>query len=435
MLTLVYGYGTSGKSAVKCLLRLGRQVAVFADKYIAIKDKKVINRSGMDVDSALDDVSLVVVSPSVSLDSELLTEAKKRGVEVVGELELGYRNLSGDIIAITGTNGKTSCTELVTQMLKNANINADFYGNIGVPLAENSNLIDVDKVAVVEVSSFQLATIELFCPKIAMCLNVAEDHLEYHKNMENYIACKKRIFENQDKSEYAILNYDDEIVRQFSKDISSTIYYFSLKHKVRGCYLVDNNIYFYDERPEFVCAVNDIAIKGEHNIANCLACITACKILNMPNNVIVKTLQEYELSAHRLQLVNTINDVKYFDDSKSTNILSTLSACRAIKGKTTLLIGGYDKGLDHRKLFEELPDNVCTIICFGDNKDKIVREYKSSNKNTLIRAENLEDAIVIASKVKCENVLFSPATSSFDRFENYIERGNYFREFVMRIKN
>lgn len=434
MLTLVYGYGASGKSAVKCLRRLDRQVAVYADKIISV-ESGVINRSGMSVDEAISDVSLVVVSPSVDLDCELLVEAKKRGIEIIGEIELGYRNLFGDIIAITGTNGKTSCTELVTKMLKNANINADFYGNIGVPLAENSHLIGEDKVAVVEVSSFQLATTELFCPKIAMCLNIAEDHLEYHKIMENYINCKKRIFENQDKNEYAILNYDDEIVRQFNKNISSSVYYFSLKHKVKGCYLLDTSIYFCDDVAEYVCDVKDISIKGEHNIANCLACITACKILNMPNNVIVKTLQEYELSAHRLQLVNTIGGVKYFDDSKSTNILSTLSACKAMKGKTTLLIGGYDKGLDHRKLFAELPENICTIICYGANKDKIVKEYKSSYQNTLIRADNIEDAIEIASKVKCENILFSPATSSFDAFDNYIERGNFFREFVTRIKN
>lgn len=434
MYTLVYGYGASGKSAIKCLLELGRKVAVYADNYVDI-EFDVDNRSGSTPEKALLDVNLIVVSPSIDLDSPLLLLARKTGIEIIGEIELGYRNLSASIIAITGTNGKTSCTELLTKMLKNADIDANYYGNIGVGLAQNCSKLTCDKVAVLEVSSFQLATTELFCPKIAICLNIDEDHLEYHKSMENYISCKRRIFKNQDISEYAVLNYDDKIVKAFDKEISSTTYYFSLRHKVKGCYLLADCIYFCDDKVEYVCKIGDIKIKGEHNIANCLACITACKILNIPNNVIVKTLREFDLSAHRLQLINTINGVKYFDDSKSTNIMSTICACKAIGGMTTLLIGGYDKGLDHRKLFDGLPENVNTIICFGANKEKIIKEYKLNYKKTLIKADSLEDAIIIASKVKCDNVLFSPATSSFDRFENYIERGNFFKDCVMRINN
>lgn len=434
MLTLVYGYGTSGKSAVKCLQKMGRKIAVYSDDFVKVSEQ-VENRCGMAISKVLEGVSLIVVSPGIDLDCELLKEAAKKNIEIIGELELGYRNVCGDIIAITGTNGKTTCTELVTQMLKNANINADFYGNIGVPFAQNSFDITDDKVAVVEVSSFQLGATELFCPKIAICLNIAEDHIEYHKSMANYIACKQNIFKNQDKNEYAILNYDDDIVKSFANKIHSDIYYFSLKTKVRGAYLEGNHINFCDKTEELICNIDDINIKGEHNIANCLACITACKILKMPNNIIVKTLKTFELSSHRMQLVNTIGGVKYFDDSKSTNILSTLSACRAMIGKTTLLIGGYDKGLDYRKLFEELPHHITTIICFGDNKDKILQDYQMSNPTTIIRADSLENAIDIASKVKCENVLFSPSTSSFDRFNSYIERGNFFREYIKRIKN
>lgn len=432
MLSLVYGYGVSGKSAVNCLVRLGRQVAVYADKYIKVADG-IVNRSGMSAINALEDVGLVVVSPSVELDCELLSLAKAKNIEIIGELELGYRNSLGDIIAITGTNGKTTCTELVTTMLKNAQINSDYYGNIGVPFAENSFDVTEYKVAILEVSSFQLATTELFCPKIGVCLNIGEDHLEYHKNMENYIECKLRIFKNQDESDYAVLNYDDDVVRNFADKINSNIYYFSLKSKVNGCYLQEGKVFFNEE---YIIDAKDINIKGEHNIANSLACIVVCKILNMPTNIIVKTLKEFKLSAHRMQLINTINGVKYFDDSKSTNISSALSACKSMVGKTTLLLGGYDKGLDYKVLFDELPTAINTIICFGENKDKLIRDC--SNKDlatTIIKADSLEMAIDIASHIICENVLFSPATSSFDRFSSYVERGNFFREYVARLKN
>ncbi len=433
MLTLVYGYGTSGKSAINCLKKLGRQVAVYCDKQVDnVKD--IIDLSGKPFDEVLKDVGLIVVSPSVDLNSKLLIEAKRRNIEIIGELELGYRNALGDIIAITGTNGKTTCTRLITKILKNSGINSDYYGNIGVPLAENSFDITEDKVGVVEVSSFQLATTELFCPKIAICLNIAEDHLEYHKTMNDYINCKRNLFKNQDKNEYAILNYDDEIVNGFSNKINSDTYYFSLHHKVKGGYLKGHNIYFCGDKPEFICNLNDIKMQGEHNIANCLACITACKILNIPNSIIVNTLKEFEVSAHRMQLLDSINGVKYYNDSKSTNIHSTLSACRAVKGKTTLLIGGYDKGLDYTKLFNELPIKVNTVICFGDNKDKIIKDSKKSYSTTIIRADSLEDAIDIASKVKCENVLFSPSTSSYDRFSDYVERGNFFKEYIRGLK-
>lgn len=434
MLTLVYGYGVSGKSAVNLLLKLERQVAVFADEQVEVQ-KGVINRSGMSIDDALEDVGLVCISPSVELDCELLKEARLRNIEIISELELGYRNTQGDIIAITGTNGKTTCTELITAMLKNAQINADYYGNIGVPFAENSLDITQDKVAVLEVSSFQLATIELFCPKIAICLNISDDHLEYHKSIQNYIKCKLNIFKNQDKNEYAVVNFDDEILKSATKDIKSDIYYFSLNSKVKGSYLQGKSIYFFSQKEEYICDIDDINIKGEHNVANCLACITACKILNMPNNVIVGTLKQFELSSHRVQLVRTLNGVKYFDDSKSTNISSTISACKAMIGKTVLLVGGYDKGLDYHKMFAELPIKVTTVICFGDNKDKIIQDAEKSYCTSVIRAESLEDAIEISHKIKCDNVLFSPATSSFDRFANYAERGNFFKEYVMGFKN
>lgn len=434
MLTLVYGYGVSGKSAVHCLKEMGHSVAVYADVPVEVEDG-VLNLCGMDVDKVLQGVSLVVVSPSIDLQSPLVAAAKSHGIEVIGEIELGARNCSGDMIAVTGTNGKTTCVQLITHILKNTGINADYYGNIGVPFAAESAQIAEDKVAVLEVSSFQLATCSLFCPKIAVCLNIADDHLEYHGTMQNYIKCKKNIFSKQDYRDYAVLNYDDDVVRGFADEINSNIYFFSLSGKVRGAYRKGKSIYFCDKREEYIMDVDEINMIGEHNIANCLAAIAVCKILNIPTIAITNGLKQFKTAPHRLQPVCKICNVNFFNDSKSTNILSTLAACNAMSGKTTLLVGGYDKGLDYCKLFDDLPLKVSTVICYGENRDKMCAAAAKNYCLTVIKADSIEDAIEISTKVECENVLFSPATSSFDKFKNYAERGEFFNNYLLRLKH
>lgn len=179
--------------------------------------------------------------------------------------------------------------------------------------------------------------------------------------------------------------------------------------------------------------MDDIGIKGEHNVENALACITACKILNIPNSTIVETLKTFALPLHRLQLVGNFKGVNFYNDSKSTNTSSTLSACKSMRGSSTLIMGGYDKGLSYKQLFDELPIKIHTIVVFGANKDKIIQDAGKSSMLSLIKADNIDDAINIASKVRCENVLFSPATSSFDSFKDYKERGEYFENCVKRL--
>lgn len=433
MVTLVYGYGVSGKSAVGLLEKLGRRIAIYDDNNNVEIDSCLEDRRGLPYDQVLENVKLVVVSPSVDLNNDLIKLAKSKHIEVIGELELGFRNIEGSMIAVTGTNGKTTCVELLTKILKNASIDAESYGNIGVGFAENALDIHPNKVAVVEASSFQLSSINLFCPKIAVCLNITCDHLEYHKSREKYIQSKANIFANQDNNEYAILNYDDPTTRSLAEKIDCNTYYFSRKCKVRGAYVCANSVYYRDLRDEYICSVDDINIKGEHNVENALACITACKILNIPNYVIIETLKNFNLPSHRLQFVKKINGVNYFNDSKSTNVSSTLSACKSMKGSTTLIVGGYDKGLCYKQLFDELPIKIHTVIAFGANKEKIIKDASKIAMLSLIKANDIDDAIDIASKVRCENVLFSPATSSFDSFKDYKERGKYFENCVKRL--
>lgn len=433
MCTLIYGYGISGKSALNLLCKQNKKVVVYDENLNVDLPNGIKNVFGKNIDEILQDVRLIVVSPSIKLDSELLIKARKKNIEIISELELGFRNIEGDVIAVTGTNGKTTTVELLTYMLKQSGLQANYYGNIGIGLAENSSKIEKGSVAVVEASSFQLASVDLFCPKIAICLNISDDHLEYHKTITNYINCKANIFKRQDKQDYAILNYDDSVTRELAFQINSNVYYFSRKYKVKGCYVCANGIYFNDKKTEYVCSVDDINIKGLHNLENALACITACKILNIPNSIIVSCLEKFTLSEHRIQLVFENNGVKYFNDSKSTNIKSVIAGCKSMQGTTTLLLGGYDKGLNYENLFSELPIKVRTIICFGENKQKLLQASKNFNAFSVISADNLEDAIIIATKVRCDNVLFSPGTSSFDSFKNYMERGDYFAKCVKRL--
>ena len=431
---LIYGYGVSGKSAEVLCRKLGYDVYIFDD------DKKVYFqdiKKRLTFDSAIDmasEFSLVVTSPTISKDNYLIKYFKDKNITVVSEFELAYRNLKGDNITITGTNGKTTTVELLTHILKNACLDARAVGNNGVGFAKEVCDMDKSSIAVVEASSFQLDDIDMYNSKIAILLNIDFDHMEYHKTMKNYINAKLNIFKNQTENDKAVLNYDNDIVMENVKNIRSNIYYFSRKKRVKGSYLVGDNIFFsHGNVEEYITNTKEISIKGEHNIENALACITVAKLLNIPNSMIEKSLKSFEISKYRIELVHNIGGKKYFNDSKSTNSASTLSACNAMEGLTVLLMGGYDKGLSYRDLFDRLPLKVNTVIAYGANRESIINDTKGLCALTVIRANDLDEAIKIASKVECDNVLFSPGSSSFDMFTDYKMRGEYFNLKVKEL--
>lgn len=431
---LVYGMGISGKGAVKLLQSNGLDIAIYDDNAEAFCDfQDIENRCGQSVKDVLKDISLLVVSPSVSQDNPIVVEAKAKRIEVIGELELAYRNCKADVLAVTGTNGKTTTVELLAKMLSCAHLKTMAMGNNGVCFSEFAQTLQPCDAAVVEVSSFQLETIDTFAPKIAICLNVTPDHLERHKDMEGYINCKRRIFSFQHTSDYAVLNYDEQVVREMAHDILSNTYYFSTKSIVKGAYVCAGSIFYKDITTELVCSINDIKLKGIHNLENALACITACKILRIPNYAIVKALNEFTAPSHRMEYIGEYCNAKYYNDSKATNISATLSACRCMVGKTTLILGGYDKGLSYEGLFEALPIKIATIIVYGANREKIIEDARKLNSLTVIRADDLEDAVRLSAKIVSKNVLFSPATSSYDSFANYMQRGNYFMGKVREL--
>lgn len=422
--TLIYGSGISGKGAEKLMKTLGIEYDTYLDGLEEANIDAVLGDSNIDS---------LVISPGVAMYNPLVKAAKMRGIEVLGEIELAYRHCLADIIAITGTNGKTTTVTLAEEMLRASGITAYALGNNGVSFSGKVSELALSDVVVLEVSSFQLESTKRFCPKIAVCLNIAPDHLERHGDMSEYALCKRKVFAMQTASDYAVLNFDDDIVAGFGETTNANTYYFSLKSVVRGTYVCGNGIYFKDKAVEYVCSTADLSVRGEHNLMNALAVITIAKILNIPNSVIAKVLNNFTPPLHRNELVATVNGTRYYNDSKATNTHATLCACATMEGKTVLLAGGYDKGLDYSDFLRELPLKVSAIVCYGANREKISKAAKNICSLTVIEAENLEEAVKIASHIKVDNVLLSPTTSSFDAYGSYIERGEHFVALVNEL--
>jgi UDP-N-acetylmuramoylalanine--D-glutamate ligase len=379
---------------------------------------------------------LIVVSPGVPSDSKIILEARKRGIEIISEIELAYNYCKGKIIAITGTNGKTTTTSLCEHVFRNSGIKTYAAGNIGLAFSEIVLDVKEDEAVALEVSSFQLDLIDKFKPNIAMILNITPDHLNRYQNkLENYINSKLRIYKNQDEHEFLILNKDDKTILNSDIKPESKIYYFSLNEEIEnGCYLKNNNIIYRENGKElFKCSINDINLKGEHNYANAMAVIIAAKIFGLENKKIKMALGDFQGVEHRLEFVREINGVKYINDSKATNIDSVWYALRSFNNPIFLILGGQDKGNDYNQIKELVKEKVKKIYAIGSSADKIFNFFHS-----LVKVEiqpTLEDVVAAANKEARKNdiVLLSPACASFDMSRNYEHRGIVFKEVVNKL--
>ena len=422
---LIMGTGISGRGAAQLLLRKGWRVCVYDDGGVCVP-AGCEDRSGLSPERALHGVDMLVLSPGVKPRNALSEYAALCGIEVLGEVELAFRHSRGEIVAVTGTNGKTTVTLLLKEILSAAGIESYAMGNIGVSFAENADRIGEDAVVVLELSSFQLESIVDFRSKYAVCLNITPDHYERHATFAEYTDAKRIIFVNQTSEDVAVLNYDDETVRAFESDIASRVYFFSLRQKVRGCYIESGKIYFCDERDEFVANADDLLMRGEHNLANALACVCVAKLMGVKSEVIEKVLKKFSAPRFRLQYTGEVNGKKVYNDSKATNIDSTLKACRAMKGSTVLIMGGYDKGISYENFFARLPRTVKRVIVTGDNAQSIKDGLPPERDFSFEITPSLFDAAQRACSGEEEIVLFSPSTSSFDRYADFEERGEAF---------
>lgn len=434
---LIYGFSKSGQWALKFLIKKANKIFVYdqseekrklAINYCDVAQNCYVLR-GISAD-IIKMCDILVLSPGVSIFDKWVKKAQKLGKKIISELELGFTKNKNKIIAITGTNGKTTTTRLVAHILNTAHKKAVCVGNIGYPLTQ-ARLENGEKtIFVCETSSFQLEAIENFSPFIACILNITPDHLDRHKTFKNYANTKFKIFENQTSKDYFVCNKSLKI----PKPIKSKRVEFSLENNVSfGCFIKNDNIVFSDKNSKLkeVCK-NNFNLIGIHNLENILAAITICKILKIKNKHIIKALNSFKLSNHRLQRVYETNSISFYDDSKATNIDATLCACKSFDKPINLILGGSDKGYNYDLLFKNLPNNIKNILICGQVRYKLEQSAKKYNLKNVSIFDTLKQATQFACKTSTpgEIVLLSPASASFDEFENYKQRGEKFLEYI-----
>ncbi len=376
---------------------------------------------------------LIVLSPGVPIYSDVVQTAREKGIEVISEIEFAFRFSKSRIIAITGTNGKTTTTMLMSHVLNNAGIKNETAGNIGIAYSDVVDTLEENDFAVLELSSFQLDGIKDFRPDAAVLLNITPDHLNrYDNDFEKYAASKFRIAENQTADDIFVINAADETIRRNLPAVKSKIYAFAIGEKlINGAFEENGKIYFSESgTPEAVCDVNELSLKGEHNLMNFLAVTAVAKALKIENEHIRKAFATFENVEHRLEFVREINGVKFINDSKATNTVSTYYALRSFEEPLRLILGGRDKGNDYNEILDEVKKRVVKIYTVGESAEKIYGFF-SPHVETEIYPDF--ETLVKSAKEEAKSgevVLLSPACASFDLFKNYEERGEVFKKIV-----
>ena len=377
---------------------------------------------------------IIVVSPGVDLNIEPIQKAIKQGVRVVSEIELAYHFIHAPIIAVTGTNGKTTTTLLVGEMLKEDGRKVGVGGNVGEPLILFADGKDRWEVLVVEISSFQLEAIEDFRPRISVLLNITEDHLDRYPRYDDYIEAKVRIFANQNSGDLAVLNRDDPIVMQFREKVKAKKVLFSLKEKLgEGAFSNGQTIFLRLGEKGEEYSIAKTPLKGIHNVENMMAALTTARIFGCSKKSIQTVLDRFKGLEHRLEFVREIKGVRFYNDSKGTNVGSVVKSLQSFSEPVTLIAGGKDKNGDLSPLEALIQKRVKHLILIGEAKERMNREL--GGLTDTVMAKTMEEAVVLArQKAKGgEVVLLSPACSSFDMFKDYKERGKVFKEAVLRL--
>ena len=444
---LVFGSGKSGIAAAELLMKEGVQLVLFegneeadiqkirekteafahADIYIGALPKTVI--------CTLD---MAVLSPGVPTDLPLVNRMRDAGVFLLGELELAFLFARGRLIAITGTNGKTTTTSLVGEILADYFEDTQVVGNIGIPYTSVAADTKDTTVTVAEVSSFQLETIHSFRPQVSAILNITPDHLNRHHTMENYIKAKEDITMNQDAEDICVLNYEDEVLRKFGEGLKTQVMYFSSKRPVEyGCYYKDDIIYYVSGgKTQQVVHVDELNILGIHNYENVMAAVCMTAAIGVPMNKIIGVLHRFQAVEHRIEYVTEKNGVRYYNDSKGTNPDAAIKGIQAMNRPTYLIGGGYDKQSEYDEWIESFDGKVRKLVLIGETKGKIAFCAKLHGFLDYVFADSLEEAVDICSEEAepGEAVLLSPACASWDMFTSYEERGRIFKELVYNLK-
>ena len=382
------------------------------------------------------DSALMIISPGVPNDSSVVQNARGKGIKLISEVEFAYHYCKGKIIAITGTNGKTTTTSLCGHVFNTCGYKTHVAGNIGLAFSEIVLDVKEGEFVSLEVSSFQLDLIENFKPAVALILNITPDHLNrYENSIQKYAESKQRIYENQNENDFLILNKDSQTVIQYLVDHKSNSFYFSLNEElINGCFYTGDSVIFrINNKETFRCIRSDINIRGEHNLANAMAVICAAKVFNLDNKGIVKGLKTFESVEHRLELVRKIDGVTYVNDSKATNVDSVWYALKSFDEPILLILGGQDKGNDYEQIKPLVLQKVKKIYAIGSSAEKVYNFFHHDVKVEI--EKSMQDAV----KSSCREaksgdvVLLSPACASFDMFNNYEHRGKVFKEAVNKL--
>ena len=439
---LIIGAARSGLAAAAFLAQKGEEVIVTDTNLKAQKESeealknyeiRYIWGKQPDIDELA--VDMIVVSPGVPLSIAPIRRAKELGIKVIGEVELAYLNAKAPIVAITGTNGKTTTTTLVGEIFKAAGWECGVGGNIGVSLLEESEKISDAGVLVAEISSFQLESTEKFKPKAAAILNLTPDHLDRHGDMQGYLAAKAKIFAMQDENDFLVLNYEDEYLRPLAEKCQSQVLFFSAKHILKnGVYVEDKmiKIAFKGGKISQVCPPEEIRIKGAHNLENALAAVALCFALGVDEQVISQVLRDFKGVEHRLEPVRELDGVLYINDSKGTNPDSTSKALVAYDRPLILIAGGKNKGLSFLPLAKLIKERVKGVVLVGMAKNDIKAALDEVGFSNYVLVDKFEETVEAAKKMADEGdiVLLSPACTSWDMFKSFEERGELFKKLV-----
>ncbi|MBP3339146.1 MAG: UDP-N-acetylmuramoyl-L-alanine--D-glutamate ligase [Lachnospiraceae bacterium] len=449
---LVAGAGKSGLGSVALLQQKGASVILYdGNDKLNIQDLKDklsnaenVNASMVEIllgdlpDEVCSNLELCVISPGIPLDVPFVEKLKKYNVNIWGEIELAYRSAKGKLVGITGTNGKTTTTALVGEIMKNYFESVFVVGNIGIPYALMADKTTDESVTVAEISSFQLETIEAFKPDVSAVLNITPDHLNRHKTMENYGKTKMKVAMNQESSSVCVLNYEDEALREYAKDLKCKPLFFSSKTKLEeGIYLDENNDIWcsYGDINKPLMNTSEMKLVGIHNAENVMAAMAMSIVMGVPLDVLVDTIKNFNAVEHRIEYVTEKNGVVYYNDSKGTNTDASIKALEAMSKKTVLIAGGYDKGSEFDEWVQAFKDKVKCLVLIGVTANKIAETARKYGFENIVFASTLKDAVIEASKAACEGevVLLSPACASWDMFDSYEQRGDLFKEYVNEL--
>ena len=389
----------------------------------------------------LEGVDLLVVSPGIPPTHPIMERAGEMNVEVVGEVEYAYRESTGTLLAVTGTNGKTTTVTLLGEIFKNAGRRTHVVGNIGTPYSGAVPEMKSGDVTVCEISSFMMETSSKFHPHVSAVLNISEDHLNRHNTMENYIALKERIFENEGTEDFVVLNWDDPVTRKMAAHTRAKAVWFSSRDAVEyGAFVRDGMIVFGGrENPRNVCAVDEVYIPGEHNLRNALAATAMAMVSGVPAPVVRHTLRTFKGVEHRIEFVRELDGVQFINDSKGTNVDSSIQAVRAMKRPTVLILGGFDKHTDFTPLCEEIVKcPIEAVVLIGATAKQCEETLEKVGFHAWEHAGyDFELAVkrAFARAKEGGTVLLSPSCASFDMFDDYEARGRIFKEIVGRLES